>query len=79
MTQVYFAGPDYFHSEVRRSPVNRQFFVPLIEYLSQACGWVDRDKQGKEKRYPILLTSQEKIIARKVWSIFKVVLINNIL
>ena len=79
MTQVYFAGLNYFHSEVRRAPVNRLFFVHLIEYFSQACGGVDRDKQGKEKRYPILLTSQEKIIARKVWSIFKVVLINNIL
>ena len=79
MIQVYFAGPDYFHSEVRRSPVNRLFFVPLIEYFSQACGAVDCDNQGKEKRYPVLLTPQEKIIAHKVWSIFKVVLINNIL
>lgn len=35
-------------------------------------GRVDRDDQGKEKRFPVILSAHEKLIARKVCLAFKV-------
>uniref|UniRef100_A0A1X7UU03 Inositol hexakisphosphate and diphosphoinositol-pentakisphosphate kinase n=1 Tax=Amphimedon queenslandica TaxID=400682 RepID=A0A1X7UU03_AMPQE len=55
--KVYTVGPDYAHSEARKSPA--------------LDGRVDRDDRGKEKRFPVLLTTKEKVIARKVCIAFK--------
>lgn len=35
-------------------------------------GKVERDREGKEFRYPVILTAQEKEIARQVCLAFKV-------
>ena len=35
-------------------------------------GKVERDGQGKEVRYPVILNAKEKLIARKVCQAFKV-------
>ena len=56
--KVYTVGPDYVHAEARKSPA--------------LDGKVERDKDGKEVRYPVLLSSTEKMIARKVCHAFKV-------
>jgi len=50
--KVYAVGPDYFHAEARRSPV-----------LDTK---VQRMADGKEFRYPVLLTNEEKETAKKV-------------
>lgn len=50
--KVYTVGPDYAHAEARKSPA--------------LDGKVERDKEGKEVRYPVILTNDEKLIARKV-------------
>ena len=50
--KVYTVGPDYAHAEARKSPA--------------LDGKVERDKEGKEVRYPVILTNEEKLIARKV-------------
>lgn len=50
--KVYTVGPDYAHAEARKSPA--------------LDGKVERGYLGKEFRYPVNLTSQEKILARKV-------------
>lgn len=58
MSQVYTVGPDYAHAEARKSPA--------------LDGKVERDSEGKEIRYPVMLTSMEKLVARKVCMAFKV-------
>ena len=57
--QVYTVGPDYAHAEARKSPA--------------LDGKVERDSEGKEIRYPVMLTAMEKLVARKVCVAFKVV------
>jgi len=55
--KVYTVGPNYFHAEARKSPA--------------VDGRVTRGVDGKEVRYPIILTAQEKEIAMKVTLAFK--------
>ncbi|XP_029807451.1 inositol hexakisphosphate and diphosphoinositol-pentakisphosphate kinase 1 isoform X11 [Suricata suricatta] len=55
--QVYTVGPDYAHAEARKSPA--------------LDGKVERDSEGKEIRYPVMLTAMEKLVARKVCVAFK--------
>ena len=55
--QVYTVGPDYAHAEARKSPA--------------LDGKVERNSEGKEVRYPVILSSKEKLIARKVCLAFK--------
>ncbi|XP_077993313.1 inositol hexakisphosphate and diphosphoinositol-pentakisphosphate kinase 2-like [Glandiceps talaboti] len=55
--KVYTVGPDYAHAEARKSPA--------------LDGKVARDSCGKEIRYPVILSSMEKLIARKVCQAFK--------
>lgn len=55
--KVYTAGPDYAHAEARKSPA--------------LDGKVERDMDGKEIRYPVILTNKEKLIARRVCLAFK--------
>lgn len=59
--QVYTVGPDYAHAEARKSPA--------------LDGKVERDSEGKEVRYPVMLTAMEKLVARKVCVAFKVRLV----
>lgn len=53
---------DYQHAEARKSPA--------------LDGKVERDEDGKEIRYPVLLSAREKLIARKVCKAFKVRLVH---
>uniref|UniRef100_A0A9J8CFS2 Inositol hexakisphosphate and diphosphoinositol-pentakisphosphate kinase n=1 Tax=Cyprinus carpio carpio TaxID=630221 RepID=A0A9J8CFS2_CYPCA len=55
--KVYTVGPDYAHAEARKSPA--------------LDGKVERDSEGKEVRYPVILNAREKLIAWKVCSAFK--------
>ncbi|XP_078448769.1 inositol hexakisphosphate and diphosphoinositol-pentakisphosphate kinase 2-like isoform X4 [Lampetra planeri] len=55
--KVYTVGPDYAHAEARKSPA--------------LDGKVERDAEGKEVRYPVILNAREKLIARKVCMAFK--------
>lgn len=50
--KVYAVGPYYAHAEARKAP--------------GLDGKVERDSHGKEVRYPVILSSREKMIARKV-------------
>ena len=54
---MYTVGPDYAHAEARKSPA--------------LDGKVERDLDGKEVRYPVILSNAEKLIARKVCLAFK--------
>jgi len=58
LLQVYTVGPDYAHAEARKSPA--------------LDGKVERNRDGKEIRYPVLLSAKEKLIARTVCLAFKV-------
>ena len=55
--KVYTVGPDYAHAEARKSPA--------------LDGKVERDQEGKEIRYPVILTNSEKAMARQVCLAFK--------
>jgi Ca2+-binding EF-hand superfamily protein len=50
--KVYTCGPSYVHAEARKAPT--------------LDGIVQRDKNGKEVRFPIVLRPFEKLMARKV-------------
>lgn len=54
---MYTVGPDYAHAEARKSPA--------------LDGKVERDREGKEIRYPVILSNAEKLISRKVCLAFK--------
>lgn len=58
---MYTVGTEYAHAEARKSPA--------------LDGKVERDFNGKEVRYPVILTAREKLIARLVVMAFKVALI----
>ncbi|XP_068711833.1 inositol hexakisphosphate and diphosphoinositol-pentakisphosphate kinase 2-like isoform X2 [Montipora foliosa] len=55
--KVYTVGPEYAHAEARKSP--------------SLDGKVERDFQGKEIRYPVILNQYEKELANKVCKLFK--------
>lgn len=55
--KVYCIGPNYAHAEARKSPV--------------VDGIVQRDAEGKEMRFPIMLTAEEKELARRVCFAFR--------
>ncbi|XP_030615562.1 inositol hexakisphosphate and diphosphoinositol-pentakisphosphate kinase 2 isoform X5 [Delphinapterus leucas] len=55
--KVYTVGPDYAHAEARKSPA--------------LDGKVERDSEGKEVRYPVILNAREKLIAWRVCLAFK--------
>ena len=55
--KVYTVGNAYAHTEARKAPV--------------LDGVVDRDENGKEVRYPCILSPEEKRIAKRVSKAFK--------
>ena len=50
--KVYAVGPYCAHAEARKAP--------------GLDGKVERDADGKEVRYPVILSAKEKMIARRV-------------
>jgi len=55
--KMYTVGPDYGHAEARKSPT--------------VDGKVQRNADGKELRFPVILTLSEKEIARRIVLQFK--------
>eukprot|EP00986_Skeletonema_menzelii_P017176 scaffold18049_cov117-Skeletonema_menzelii.AAC.2 len=55
--KMYTVGPDYGHAEARKSPT--------------VDGKVERNPDGKEVRFPVILTLREKEIARRIVLRFK--------
>ena len=55
--KMYTVGPDYGHAEARKSPT--------------VDGKVERNDDGKEVRFPVILTLREKEIARRIVMVFK--------
>jgi len=55
--KMYTVGPDYGHAEARKSPA--------------VDGKVERNGDGKEVRFPVILTLREKEIARRIVLVFK--------
>ena len=55
--KMYTVGPEYGHAEARKSPT--------------VDGKVERDADGKEVRFPVILTLREKEIARRIVIGFK--------
>ena len=55
--KMYTVGPDYGHAEARKSPT--------------VDGKVSRNPDGKEVRFPVILTLREKEIARRIVVVFK--------
>lgn len=56
--KVYTVGPEYAHAEARKAPA--------------LDGVVERDREGKEIRFPVILNNIEKLIARRVCLAFRV-------
>jgi inositol hexakisphosphate/diphosphoinositol-pentakisphosphate kinase len=54
---MYTVGPEYGHAEARKSPT--------------VDGKVERNAEGKEVRFPVILTLREKEIARRIVIGFK--------
>ena len=54
--KMYTVGPDYGHAEARKSPT--------------VDGKVERNDDGKEVRFPVILTLREKEIARRIVLVF---------
>ncbi|KAJ1495644.1 hypothetical protein T484DRAFT_1607445, partial [Baffinella frigidus] len=55
--KVYAVGPEYAHAEARKSPV--------------VDGVVARTEDGKEMRYPVMLSRRQKKIAHDIVAAFK--------
>ena len=55
--KMYTVGPEYGHAEARKSPT--------------VDGKVERNADGKEVRFPVILTLREKEIARRIVVVFK--------
>ena len=55
--KMYTVGPEYGHAEARKSPT--------------VDGKVERNSDGKEVRFPVILTYREKEIARRIVLVFK--------
>jgi inositol-hexakisphosphate/diphosphoinositol-pentakisphosphate 1-kinase len=55
--KMYTVGPEYGHAEARKSPT--------------VDGKVERNAEGKEVRFPVILTFREKEIARRIVRVFK--------
>lgn len=55
--KMYTVGPEYGHAEARKSPA--------------VDGKVERNSDGKEVRFPVILTLREKEIARRIVLVFK--------
>jgi Histidine phosphatase superfamily (branch 2) len=55
--KMYSVGPEYGHAEARKSPT--------------MDGIVERNQDGKEVRFPVILTFREKEISRRIVLVFK--------